>query len=320
MILNVMSAARPPNVRRLVVFGEFFIDLVFHNLPKLPQMGLEVKTRSLSECAGGGLATTALVAAALGTPTAVITRVGADAPRRLAWRKLVRSGVSTGACEFDPNLPTALTVSVAYGTDRMMITHDVINRHLNRLLARRPVQRQLRLAKHLHLACSLEPLVVWVRVIRRLSISGMTISADIGWNSLVLESQQLPSVLRNLDFVFPNEIEARAMTGKSSVEKAASELARWVRLPVVKLGQDGCLAVRRGEILRVPSIRARSLDATGAGDAFNGGFLHGYLAGWGLEDCLRAGNVCGALATTGAGGSSAIPTLSRLRKLMKSLE
>jgi sugar/nucleoside kinase (ribokinase family) len=58
------------------------------------------------------------------------------------------------------------------------------------------------------------------------------------------------------------------------------------------------------------------VDATGAGDAFNGGFLHGYLAGWTLEECLRAGNICGALATTGPGGSCALPTQKSLRKLM----
>jgi sugar/nucleoside kinase (ribokinase family) len=61
------------------------------------------------------------------------------------------------------------------------------------------------------------------------------------------------------------------------------------------------------------------VDATGAGDAFNGGFLHGYLAGWPLKECMRAGNVCGALATTGAGGSAAIPTQQKLKKLMEKL-
>jgi len=61
------------------------------------------------------------------------------------------------------------------------------------------------------------------------------------------------------------------------------------------------------------------IDGTGAGDAFNGGFLHGYLAGWPLEDCLRAGNICGALCTTGAGGSSVLPTEKKLRSLMKTL-
>ena len=81
----------------------------------------------------------------------------------------------------------------------------------------------------------------------------------------------------------------------------------------------GDLAVRDEKIVRVKSIRVRAVDATGSGDAFDGGFLHGYLAGWPLEECLRAGNICGALATTGAGGSSAIPTPNKLRNLMKRL-
>src|SRR5262249_25533489 len=100
---------------------------------------------------------------------------------------------------------------------------------------------------------------------------------------------------------------------------AAKKIAQWVRMPVIKLGQDGCIAVQNGSLVRVKSIHVRSIDATGAGDAFNGGFLHAYLAGWALEDCLRAGHVCGALATTRAGGSSAIPCSASLRHLMTRL-
>jgi sugar/nucleoside kinase (ribokinase family) len=147
----------------------------------------------------------------------------------------------------------------------------------------------------------------------------LTISGDLGWNPEVLESPQLPSLLKEFEFAFPNESEAKAMTGEKTIEAAARKLSRWVRVPVVKLGRDGSLAVRDGKIVRVKSIRVRAVDATGSGDAFNGGFLHGYLAGWPLEDCLRAGNICGALATTGAGGSSVIPTVKSLRKSMKRL-
>jgi len=107
------------------------------------------------------------------------------------------------------------------------------------------------------------------------------------------------------------------MTRENSVEKAARRLCKWVQTPVIKLGQEGCLAMRRGELLRVKSIRVNSVDPTGAGDAFNGGFLHGYLSNWPLEDCLRAGNVCGAMATTSAGGSSAIPSRAKLLQMMK---
>lgn len=317
MILDAMTAASLRPRTDLVVFGEFFRDLVFYDLPEPPRMGEEVKTGQFAEFPGGGVATTALVAAGLGTPTAVVTRVGRDAHRNLAWQKLIRSGIFTGACEFSAKLPTAVTVCAAYDRERMMITHDAINQRLYTLLTRPAVQRQLRGARHLHLACALWPPRTWTGAIRRLRSRGLTISTDIGWNPGVLRSPQLPALLRECEFTFPNELEARAMTGEKSVEKAARKLGQWVRVPVVKLGRSGCIVVQDGKLLRVKSIPVRAVDATGAGDAFNGGFLHGYLSSWPIEDCLRAGNICGAMATTRPGGSSAIPSRRKLLQLMK---
>jgi ribokinase len=303
----------------LVVFGEFFLEMVFYDLARAPRMGSEVKTSCLSECPGGGVATTALVAAGLGTSTAIVTRVGSDALQNRAWQTLVQGGVCVDACEFDPRRPTARTVCAAYDGDRMMITHDVISGRLHTLFARRGVQRAIRRARHLHLACALWPPRAWTSTIRKLRALGVTISADIGWNPTTLESKELPSLLKELDFLFANKTEAQAITGKLNMVKAVKQLARGTRLPVVKLGAEGCLTARDGKLLQVPSLRVRALDATGAGDAFNGGFLHGYLAGWQLENCLAAGNVCGALATTRPGGSSAIPGPRTLRDLMKKL-
>jgi len=305
--------------RGLAVFGEFFLDLIFYNLPQTPRMGEEVKTASVARHPGGGLATTALVAASLGTPTKVITRVGRDALTSPEWLKLERNGISTEGCEVDPRLPTAMTVSAAFGGDRMMITHDAINARLENLLRSARVQKQLRGARHVHFACAMRPPQAWVGPLRRLRRRGLTVSSDLGWNPDVFASPKLSALLRECEFTFPNEIEARAMTAEKSLEAAAKKLARWVRVPVIKLGPAGSLAVRDGKIYRAKSIRVHPIDGTGAGDAFNGGFLHGYLAGWPLEDCLRAGNICGALCTTGAGGSSVLPTEKKLRSLMKTL-
>ena len=310
------TAASARNERGLAVFGEFFIDLVFYDLPRVPRLGEEVKTASFARFPGGGLATTALVAASLGTPTKVITRVGRDAVASPEWQELARSGISTEGSEVDPRSPTAMTVSAAFDGDRMMITHDIINVKLEKLFSRSEVQRQLSTVHHVHLACAMQPPDVWVPAIRKLRKSGLTVSADVGWNPGVLKSRGLPALLGEFEFIFPNELEARAMTGQKTVEAAAWELARRVHVPVIKLGPDGSLAVRDGTMVRAKSIPVRAVDATGAGDAFNGGFLHGYLAGWALEDCLRAGNICGALATTGAGGSCALPTRKSLGKWM----
>ena len=315
----MMTPASARNDRGMVVFGEFFFDLVFYNLPRVPRMGEEVKTASFARFPGGGLATTALVASGLGSPVNVVTRVGRDAVASPEWRKLIQEGITTRGSEIDPHLPTAITVCAACEGDRMMITHDKINVRLERLLARSGVQKQLRRGNHLHMACALWPPRVWMTAIRKVRQRGVTVSADLGWNPEVFESPRFPSLLKELEFTFPNEPEAMAMTGEKTAEAAANKLARWVRIPVVKLGRDGSLAVRDGKIIRMKSMQVRSVDATGSGDAFNGGFLHGYLAGWPLEECLRAGNICGALATTGAGGSCAIPTRERLKKLMKKL-
>jgi sugar/nucleoside kinase (ribokinase family) len=305
-----------PEQRSLVVFGEFFRDLVFYDLPNAPRMGEEVKTASIARFPGGGLATTALIAASLGTPTKAITRVGRDALTSPEWQTLVKSGISTEASEIDPRLPTAITVSAAFNGDRMMITHDAVNAKLEKLFQRRNVQKQLRAARHVHMACAMSPPQVWMRSIQKLRKTGLTVSADPGWNPDTFKSRGFASLLREFEFVFPNEPEALAMTGEKTVERAAKALSQWVRVPVLKLGADGSLAIRNGKILRELSIRVRAVDATGAGDAFNGGFLHGYLEGWTLEECLQAGNICGALATTGAGGSCALPSQKSLRKLM----
>jgi len=314
-----MTPASAQTDRGLVVFGEFFLDLVFYDLPKVPRLGEEVKTASFARFPGGGLATTSLVASQLGTRTKIITRVGQDVLDTPEWQTLVHSGISMKACKFERGVPTAMTVCVAVNGDRMMITHDAINQKLETLLSHHAAEKEIRSSQHLHLACSLWPPKKWLPVMQKVRSRGMTLSVDVGWNPQTLESSELPKLLNECEFVFPNEAEAKAMSGEKNVEAAAKKLARWVRVPVVKLGPDGSLACHNGKILRMKTMRVRTVDATGCGDAFNGGFLHGHVSGWPLEDCLRAGNVCGALAGTRPGGSSAIPTPQKLRKLMRKL-
>jgi len=59
------------------------------------------------------------------------------------------------------------------------------------------------------------------------------------------------------------------------------------------------------------------VDTTGAGDSFNGGFLHGYLAGMDLADCLDLGNACGALSTRAPGGTTSQATLEEALEFIR---
>jgi sugar/nucleoside kinase (ribokinase family) len=80
-----------------------------------------------------------------------------------------------------------------------------------------------------------------------------------------------------------------------------------VRVPVVKLGARGALLMADGKVHRQPALPVPVVDATGAGDAFNGGFLHAFLRGAAWDDCLRAGNICGSLAASQPGGLQGLP-------------
>jgi sugar/nucleoside kinase (ribokinase family) len=290
----------------LVVFGEFFSDMIFYRLPGRPRFGEETKTDSFLVAPGGGLSTTAIAASRLGAATGIVTRVGADAGSLPTWAAIVREKLDITACEFRKDLPTALTVCIAYNTDRMMVTHEPINRRLEDLLDHEAVQRKLAQARHVHLACALRRPAKWLPTLRRLRERGLTISADFGWNPEI-SVNQLISIVRHCDFIFPNEHEAQSITGTSSALRALEKLQDWVRVPVVKLGARGALLMADGKVHRQPALPVPVVDATGAGDAFNGGFLHAFLRGAAWDDCLRAGNICGSLAASQPGGLQGLP-------------
>lgn len=291
----------------LVVFGEFFSDMIFYNLPHQPRFGEEVKTDSFLIAPGGGLATAAVAASRLGSITGIVTLVGADAAVLPTWNQIVREGLDVSGCEICKGQATALTVSVAHRGSRMMITHEPINRNIEDLLERRPVLQKLRRARHVHFACALRRPARWLPVMKSLKEEGITISADFGWNP-DLSPAQLLSIVRECEFIFPNEHEAKAITGATRAMVALERLVSWVKVPVIKLSRGGAILFADGKLYRQPALRGPVVDVTGAGDAFDGGFLHAFLHGSDWDDCLRAGNICASLSASRPGGSSGLPT------------
>ena len=77
---------------------------------------------------------------------------------------------------------------------------------------------------------------------------------------------------------------------------------------MIKLGQAGAMAASDGGIVYSPGFATETVDTTGAGDAFDAGFLAGKLFGWPLERSLRYANICGSLSTRSIGGTEGQPT------------
>lgn len=300
----------------LVVFGEFYLDLVFCRLRAAPAWGAEVRAEEYAEAPGGGVATTALAAHRLGTRAGLVTRVGPDAAAHPAWKQLRAAGIDLTATEIRAGAKTARSACIAFGGDRMIVTEDAVNRDLEALLRRPTVRTMLRRARHVHFACGLWQPERIGPVLEDLARRGTTASADTGWNPQTLSLDHLRPLLPRLDMLLPNAQEAERLTGEADVERACLRLAALVRWPVVKCGAQGSVmaardAAGRVQLLRMPARRTRVVDTTGAGDAFNGGFLHAYLRGWSWKECLRLGNLCGSRAAAAAGGAAGLADLTR---------
>jgi sugar/nucleoside kinase (ribokinase family) len=168
-------------------------------------------------------------------------------------------------------------------------------------------------ARHVHVASfflqhALRPALP--DLLARARGAGATTSLDPNWDPAEGWDDGLLELLEHVDVFLPNEAEVTRIAGTGDVEAAARRLAERGPLVVVKCGGDGALACRDDVLIEAASVGGVPIvDTTGAGDAFDAGFVRATLEGWPLERALAFANVCGALSCRAPGGVDGQPTL-----------
>ena len=261
---------------------------------------------------GGSGALTACAAARLGLRTALIGVVGDDALGRFVLDTLAARGVDASGCRVETALPTGITVILLRGDDRAILTSAGTIAALRGADVSSDV---LVGAGHVHvssyflqdaLRSDLPGLFEGVRA------RGGTTSVDPNWDPAEVWDGGLHELLPLIDVFLPNATEARAIAGIHDLEEAASALAARGPLVAVKDGAAGGLGVEDARLVRVAAPEAGvapPVDTVGAGDAFDAGFLAGWLDGMPLERSLALAVSCGTLSTHGRGGTDAQPTM-----------
>jgi sugar/nucleoside kinase (ribokinase family) len=102
-----------------------------------------------------------------------------------------------------------------------------------------------------------------------------------------------------------NEREACKLAQTEDVEKALETLSQKVSMLVVKRGSRGATARAGKEKLSAFPPVVDMVDPIGAGDTFDAGFVHKFIRGAKIEECLKFANVAGALSVTRPGGTEA---------------
>lgn len=299
----------------IVVLGSINTDYVVRG-GRLPEPGQTVLGDSFYTGAGGKGANQAVTAARLGGRVALIGRVGNESRGRELVQSLAGEGVDIKHICFDTKTASGAAI-IAVGRDG---------------------EKQISAAGGANLKVSLkqvrqaEGLIASARVLLmqfEIPIQSVVAAAKLARKhgiKVVLDPAPPLKIPRELfalvDVIRPNSDEAEKITGvkvrnQHSARKAARALLkRGVRIVAIQAGADGDMVITAEQEICLPRLKVKTVDATGAGDAFAGAFALALAEELPLEEAARLANATAALSTTKVGAQEGLPTRREVELFM----
>ena len=303
----------------IAAIGELNVDIILNRIDGEPEVGKEKFAKDMIVTLGSSTAIFAANAAALGSRVCFVGMIGKDAFGSLVRSSLEAKGVDTRYLIEGPT-PTGATICMSYGEDRANLTYqgamDVMGYHdIDPAVFDN--------ARHIHLSS----LFMQSGLLRDIDLlldkaveKGITVSLDTQWDPAETWNLDYKAVLPKITLFLPNEKELQALTGAADLESAIAAVLPYLgRAMLVKCGSKGSLLVYKdGSMKLLPAfLNTEVVDAIGAGDSFNSGFVSAFVKGLPLEDCQQTGNLTGAVNTTAAGGTGAFTSLEAVRELCR---
>jgi ribokinase len=286
------------NSPEVIVVGDTCIDIV-GRVESYPPIGGDAQPIETRLAVGGTALNTAIMLRRLGIRLTFCTRVGADFLGDFACRELERNGIALDDVQRDASVLTGVVyVAVTPDGQRTMLGGAGANRHL---AAEQLPLNAIRQARWLHvggytLLDTKAREAAW-RAIETANAANVAVSLDLSDALMRLAAEQVVAIAPYVDVLLPS-----GDAGRDLPIKAHGIIAR-------KLGASGCELTDAASNSRIPAVPVASVvDTTGAGDAFNAGFIAGRVCGLDVRASALLANACGAAAVTVLGAGNALPT------------
>ncbi|MFZ0941048.1 MAG: carbohydrate kinase family protein [Candidatus Sulfotelmatobacter sp.] len=304
------------------VVGELNLDLILYGLPEQLTPDREMLASDMAFTLGSSSGIFAHNLCVLGTQVGFVSKIGGDPLGKMALQRLAAVGVNTKRVMEEAKSFTGLTVVLPHSGNRHMLTYpgtmfemQYSDIDMDYVLG----------ARHLHLSSfflhrALRPRIL--DMFRQAKEAGLTTSLDTNddpddeWR-IEKGGSDLRDLLKFVDVFLPNEREAKKIAGTTDLAKALDVLAALSKVVVVKCGSGPAVCRAGDEKWSLVPPRVNFVDDVGAGDTFAAGFMHLYLRGGKLEDCLAFANIAAAYSVTKAGGTEAFRDRAGLSAFMR---
>lgn len=303
----------PPDERPfdVVGFGQNSVDLLAV-VGEFPRSNSKQRLKRFVRLPGGQVASAMVCCARLGWRSRYVGRFGSDELGRIGLQSLIDEGVDV-SCVQTVDAPTRFALVLV---DRRTGDRTVLWDR-DPALAIRPGDvdpSAWRSGRVLHVDC--EDIAASTVAAREARASGALTVIDV---EAVLPG--VPALLRHIDVIIASEGFPERLTGHHDTGTALAAMAREYEPAVacVTLGAQGSLAICQGREVRTPAFEVSVVDSTGAGDAFRGGFICGYLqAGPSADvaDVLTYATAVAALKCRSLGARDGLPSREAVERFL----
>jgi len=278
-------------------------------VPEFPTLNSKMKILRFSKQGGGQVATAMVALSRWGVKTKYIGKVGGDELGRFSLDSIHQEGVDVSSVTVEPDATNQFAMIIV---DSVSGERTILWDRDERLMYRGGElhKKEVCSGKILHLDG--HDIRAAIQCARWAKEEGIPTVGDLD------RVEPLTSeLIKEIDFVVTSSRFPTLFTGISDREKAILDLQKHVPgFLCVTLGNEGAIALIKGEFLYVKGFKLKSVDTTGAGDVFHAGFIYGLLQNWEVKEILIFANAVATLKCRDLGGRRGIPNLEEVQRFL----
>ena len=303
----------------VIAIGELNVDLILNNIDGLPEIGKEKFAGNMIMTLGSSTAIFSANVSSLGSRVAFVGMIGKDSFGELVKSSLHAKGVDTSLLIETDQDATGATIVLNYEEDRANVTYQ----GTMDLMSFKDIDKSVfENAEHIHISSVFLQSGVKKDLFDILTCArekGVTTSIDPQWDPLEEWDFDYQKLLPLVSVFMPNEKELQFITGTSDLDEAIAKIRPYINTCIIKCGNKGSMMIRKDGSTHVLDafLNRNVVDAIGAGDSFNAGFINQFVQKRPLEECQRFGNLTGAINTTAAGGTGAFSSKKNITRTAK---
>lgn len=298
----------------VIGFGALNLDRLFQ-VNKIACKDEEGYIENLQESCGGSAANTIIGLSRLGLETGFIGKIGSDREGETLLQNLNAEDVNTeGIIKGSDGRSGTVHGYVDRKGERALYVDPGVNDQINILEINREYASN---TKILHLTSFVGDSIKAQEALLENLPEQVTVSLDPGMIYANKGIESLEKILNRTDILLINQMELDILLShlKNLEDKIKAILNYPIEILVIKQGQKGCLVTDGPKTYLLDAFKVDCHDTTGAGDAFNSGFLYGLLEGKNIKESAMIGNFVASCCVQELGATTGLPSKSDVDKI-----